>query len=117
MGDLISRQWLMEFVNEGWIKFDTEKDKNIFIHLVRDFAPSALPKTKWIPVSRKLPKNDDFVIVSIKDTCGDTSFVYSDFGWYFNRADCWIVDAQERTDVIAWMPLPEPYKAESEEQA
>lgn len=41
--DLISRQWLMECVNEGWIKFDTEKDKNRFIHLVRDVAPSAQP--------------------------------------------------------------------------
>ena len=41
MSDLISRQWLMECVNEGWIKFDTEKDENKFIHLVRDIAPSA----------------------------------------------------------------------------
>ena len=42
--DLISRQWLMECVNEGWIKFDSEKDKNKFIHLVRDTAPSAEPE-------------------------------------------------------------------------
>ena len=41
MDDTISRQWLMECVNEGWIKFDTEKDENRFIHLVRDIAPSA----------------------------------------------------------------------------
>lgn len=41
MDDLISRKWLMECINEGWIKFDTEKDKNKFIHLVRDIAPSA----------------------------------------------------------------------------
>ena len=44
MDDLISRQWLMECVNEGWIKFDTEKDENRFIHLVRDMAPSAQPE-------------------------------------------------------------------------
>lgn len=41
--DTISRQWLMECVNDGWIKFDTEKDENRFIHLVRDIAPSAQP--------------------------------------------------------------------------
>lgn len=41
MDDLISRKWLMECVNEGWIKFDTEKDKNTYVHLVRDIAPSA----------------------------------------------------------------------------
>ena len=34
----------MECVNEGWIKFDTEKDENRFIHLVRDIAPSAQPE-------------------------------------------------------------------------
>jgi hypothetical protein len=41
MNDLISRKWLMECVDEGWIKFDAEKDKNRYIHLVRDIAPSA----------------------------------------------------------------------------
>jgi hypothetical protein len=46
--DCISRQWLMECVNEGWIKFDTEKDKNRFIHLVRDIAPSAQPTATWL---------------------------------------------------------------------
>lgn len=44
VGDSISRRWLMECVNEGWIKFDTEKDENRFIHLVRDIAPSAQPE-------------------------------------------------------------------------
>ena len=51
MDDLISRKWLMECVNEGWIKFDTEKDKNTYIHLVRDIVPSAQPKRKtgkWV---------------------------------------------------------------------
>ena len=43
MDDTISRQWLMESVDEGWIKFDTEKDENRFIHLVRDIAPSVHP--------------------------------------------------------------------------
>lgn len=42
--DCISRQWLMERVNEGWIKFKAKKDKNIFIHLVRDMAPSVEPE-------------------------------------------------------------------------
>lgn len=41
MNDLISRHWLLDCVNESWVKFDTEKDKNTFIHLVRDIAPPA----------------------------------------------------------------------------
>ena len=45
MHDLISRKWLMECIDEGWIKFETEKDTNLYIHLVRDIAPSAQPYT------------------------------------------------------------------------
>lgn len=33
---------------------------------------------------------------------------------YLDRANCWIVDAEQRTDVIAWMPLPEPWKGEAD---
>lgn len=40
MDDLISRKWLVECLEEGWIKLDTEKDYNRMIHLVRDTAPS-----------------------------------------------------------------------------
>jgi len=49
--DAISRQWLLDCINEGWIKFDTDKDANRFIHLVRDIAPSTQPEPKeghWI---------------------------------------------------------------------
>ena len=67
---------------------------------------------KWILCEDRLPKNDDWEIITILDEHGDTPYRYSDFGWYFDTAKCWIVDAQPRTDVIAWMPLPPPYKAD-----
>ena len=55
MDDLISRKWLIECVEEGWIKFDTEKDTNIYIHLVRDIAPSVEAEPvrhgHWIPMN------------------------------------------------------------------
>ena len=51
--DAVSRQWLMECVNEGWIKFDTEKDENRFIHLVRDIAPPVNPQPCGDLISRK----------------------------------------------------------------
>ena len=28
---------------------------------------------------------------------------------FFPQANCWIVDAEQRTDVIAWQPLPSPF--------
>lgn len=69
-------------------------------------------KGEWIPVSEKLPKNDDWVIVTILDEWGDTPWTYTDFGWYLEAANCWVIDAKQRTDVIAWMPLPKPWKGE-----
>jgi predicted Zn-ribbon and HTH transcriptional regulator len=62
----------MECVSEGWIKFDTEKDENKFVHLVRDIAPSAQLKQngKWIynsPITMKC------------DRCG---FVIKDWDWH-----------------------------------
>lgn len=65
---------------------------------------------RWIPVTERLPKNDDFVIVTVKDESGDSPYVYSDFGWYFDRAECWIVETEQRTNITHWMPLPKPPK-------
>lgn len=62
--DLISRQWLMECVNECWIKFDTEKDENRFIHLVRDIAPSAEPQRKkgtWVKTGQSFVYPNKFL--------------------------------------------------------
>lgn len=69
-------------------------------------------RTRWIPVSERLPKNDDWAIVTILDERGDTPFRYTDFGWYLEAANCWIVEAEQRTDVTAWMPLPDPWRGE-----
>lgn len=68
------------------------------------------PAQQWIPVSERLPKNDDWVIVTILDERGDTPFKYTDFGWYLEEANCWVIGAEQRKDVTAWMPLPGPYK-------
>lgn len=69
-----------------------------------------LVTSQWVLTKDYLPKNDDFVIVTILDERGDTPFRYTDLGWYFDRAKCWVVDAKQRNDVIAWMSLPGPYK-------
>ena len=65
---------------------------------------------RWIPVTERLPNNDDFVIVTVKDESGDSPYIYSDFGWYLDRAGCWIVNTEQRTDITHWMPLPKPPK-------
>jgi len=77
--------------------------------------------TGWIPVSERLPEDDHYVLICAKEKEGNetkieiSSYHEASFGgnklgfmkWmapydYFNT----------NYDVIAWMPLPEPYKTE-----
>lgn len=72
--------------------------------------PSVAPKTNWIPVSERLPDDEQMVLVcsntgNIEVSCGSRSteikdkFIWYTSGWKFG-------------EVAAWMPLPEPYQEE-----
>ena len=79
------------------------------------------PKTGWIPVSEKLPSdcNEDWVLAQIQE---DNGYLWIPcVAEYVKRKDDWFSDANDigwlrnhdgSFKVIAWMPLPEPYKAE-----
>lgn len=92
----------------------------------------------WIPVSERLPENCVPVNVTwinrspvpyyaeIKDVPMAATAVYYDGKWYWWSTVCvdyleeygerYNIDlVDEGIDIVAWMPLPEPYR-ESEEQ-
>lgn len=100
---------------------DHELSKEEYERLKKDCAEQPiilLPKESaphWIPCSEKLPENDDWHVVTVLDERGDTPYKYTDLGWYLDRAECWIIDAEQRNDVIAWMPLPSPYREEGDQ--
>ena len=54
-----------------------------------------------------LPDDGETILITDKWGNVDTDTFYRDDGCYFE-------DYNGEHDVIAWMPLPEPYKAESE---
>ncbi len=72
---------------------------------------SAYYNDGWIPVSEKLPditiedKYSEDVLTVLK--WYDEDITYS-VGWY-NKSGVWNEDC-ENYKVIAWMPLPKPYK-------
>ena len=73
--------------------------------------------SEWIPVSERLPEDDNEVLVIINgkfnniafDNAIEIGFYCAIDGWLINSYLDWITP-----EVTAWQPLPEPYKGESE---
>jgi len=108
MSDLIRREDAMRVAM--WFGRSEEQYPTSFIKKRIMEIPTADRPRGWIPCSERMPANDDWVIISVLDEAGDTLYRYSDFGWYFEMAKCWIVESEPRTDAVAWMPLPKPWK-------
>lgn len=110
--DTISRQAAIDAFEKRFISkngtaiaLTFEGCKNVIKNL-----PAAEPQ--WTPMVEQPPKDDDWKIVTIIDESGDTPYKYTDFGWYLEEANCWIVGSDQRKDVVAWMSLPIPWKGE-----
>ena len=70
-----------------------------------------LKSTNWIPVSERLPKASGTYQV----TCMDGRIYRSTYAKFQCKLKRWeLTGARSYWKVIAWMPLPEPYK-ESED--
>lgn len=64
-------------------------------------------QNQWIPITEKLPKNDDKVLVTIK-ACGESYVAPSVFrdGKFFQM----YLEFYAYKNPVAWMPFPESYK-------
>lgn len=96
-----------------------------------------LAQTRWIPVSERLPEdlepvnitwvnhNPESYYADIKDKPFTATGVYFNGQWYWWSTLCTDMLAEyshnyddiidDDIEIIAWMPLPESYKVESEE--
>ena len=113
MRDLISRNALCEFALNTIDGTVTANDIMRF--------PSAEPEQKWIPVTEALPKNSgrDWVLGQIRET--DSGYLWipkvveyreSSDDW-FEESIGWLKKNPDHAfEVIAWMPLPEPWRGE-----
>ena len=63
----------------------------------------------WIPVGERLPSESGWYFVTVQGVeC------VSDMVWYYHESHEWN-GVSETQKVIAWMPLPEPYKGGDDE--
>ena len=83
--------------------------------------PTIDAEPHWIPVEQELPETDDEVLTTYivngnrKKRYVETSrYYYDGFSGYWSSPWDEYRIAGTRIEVIAWMPLPEPYKGVAE---
>ena len=94
--------------SEAYIRYvERLNERSFFKHEIMD-APKVSAEPQWIPCSERLPEYNTEVLISREKNRHEINIGYrnKEFGWY-DQCYSHIV-----SDVIAWMPLPHPYKGE-----
>lgn len=117
MSDLIDRQDAIELF-ESYIGLTMKADDaHHQILYILSSLPSAEPERKWIPVTEALPEDNRQVLVYAQST----HFVLAKYDEMMEPNGEWkkqwvTFDAWKPyytvKNVIAWMPLPEPWRGE-----
>ena len=113
--DLISRQAIIKDIQD-LLKSPYGKDDNIGRVFKRDIAETIIDLcvknqptvNQWIDVKDRMPEEDKEVLI-----CSQWGTI--DVGWHYDTY--WATEHntyEEDGDIVAWMPLPEPYKKEVE---
>ena len=102
MNDLISRQAGIDAIRESVSKYTGFMEMEMYTDDDAVEAISGVPSAQqWILCSERLPEAGKYVLRTIKK-----------YGWY--GEEYWSVDIglynTNDGSIIAWMPLPEPYK-------
>ena len=127
MNDLISRQAAISAINERWSKTENfdgwGADISEECEEVLNTIPSAdVPDTnvgEWIPCSDRLPhaeKKGYWICTNSGYQCQcrwtNVNHFWTDLttDWHWH-----IMDIPQHTKVVAWMPLPKPWKGVDDE--
>ena len=74
--------------------------------------PPAQPEQQWIPCSERLPEHGGRYLISVLDGINRRTTVAP----YLPRCKAWTMNGRMAYwKVIAWLPLPEPYREEEQD--
>lgn len=99
------RDWIVGCIkHDGFVKTDRRDKAN---QIILDALSADRPKGEWIPCSERLPEVGEICLLTVHE-----------YGW--NCKDYTRVIIGEYSDnyadhILAWMPLPTPYRERSEE--
>ena len=103
---------------DGGCVVDDGMYKKVMETIKNNIVPSVTPTQGWIPVSERLPEAGEYV--------GDVDKYYlvqNEYGDMlvarYTHSEYWEQIFQFKPigdEIVAWMPLPEPYKAEREDK-
>ena len=119
--DAISKASVFEILGNlmsiphGFDRQINEKDVSESMDEIKALPSVTLARKKdgWIPCSERLPENNGVYLVTIIFDIDETESRRDMTKAYFcSQSKKWQYFSND--EVIAWMPLPEPYKAESE---
>ena len=82
---------------------------------VIDIIDHGVTVQEWIPVTERLPGNDDFVLVIVSGKAGNITLDNAAELASFSMDEGWILEMWpewEDPNVTYWMPLPEQPKGE-----
>lgn len=101
-----------EPVSMDKIKNIADENKKILEDSIMALCKEDNSETKWIPVAEKLPEKECDCLVTARHRYTEVVSC----SYYPDMRSKWFLDnGGDSKNVIAWMPLPEPYKPESEE--
>lgn len=124
MSDLIDRQAAIDAIEEMQMpimRSEFPEEQFVFTGMSEALnaikrLPSVQPEPKWIPCSERLPFSEYGESDSVLATCEHRNPDYDDdFRWikrlYYNGGVwCYPTGEMYEEHVVAWMPLPSPYR-------
>lgn len=127
MSDPIDRQAAIDAIRSFYDEYIVYDNGKSIEDLISEL-PSVQPEQRWIPVTERMPKNREWVLGIFQE--GDTGWInpipficdYVGKKTLITTQDNWLLKMvdephpyYEKLHCIAWMPLPEPYKKETED--